>query len=477
MQAESRLPGEGLRRPEPPAWQVLWVLAWPAVLLNLLQTANSLLDGFFVGSLQPEALTALGGASPLIFLFGSLTFMLGTAATALVSRFFGAQDFNPMKEAAERSLSLSLYIGVGLTLAAMATAWGAPRLLLPPEDETAIRLMSGYLTIVAASLPALCLIQTLAGALRGIGDTLSPMILSGAQILLHMILNWIFIFPDHRLGPITLPGLNMGLNGAALALTLSAWVAALAYAGFAARSRLGARLGVRWPGIEWARRILRIAVPSGVLSIVRVTSLLAFTFILARVPDGSAAVAAMRLGFSIEALCYMPAFGLSMAAAALVGQSLGMQDPDRGSRLGWLAGHHAAVVSTVVAVALMIFAVPIATAMVPSQPDVARVAAHYMWFVLATETFFAYAMVMQGAMQGAGDTVTPLWITLGSMWLARVPMAAVFALTTLEIGPISIPGFGMGADGCWLALSVTQVISGVWAMWAFKAGRWRTVKV
>lgn len=455
-------------RPAPKDWVVLWQLAWPAVLLNSLQTINSLLDGYFVEKLDPAALTAVGSATPVVFLFGSLTFMMGTAATALVSRFFGAQDTPLMREAARKALSLSFYVGILLAAVAIPCGPLFSALLVPAGNPEAGRLMAMYLGIFALALPALNLIQTLAGAMRGVGDTVSPMVLSGLQILLHICLNYLLIFPSHDLGFVVLPGAGWGLAGAGASLTISAWVAALLYALWAGRSRLGVGLSVALPGWEWTQRLLKIAVPSGMLSLLRVTSLMAFTAILARTPDGSTAVGAMRLGFSIESMAFMPAFGLAMAASALVGQSLGAGDPARAQRLGWLAGHHAAVISTTVSIFLILFAPQVAGTVASTHPEVAQEVSRYLYYICATQTFFAYAMVMVSAMQGAGDTLRPMWLTLVSMWLIRVPLAAALAL------PL---GLAMGASGCWLSMSFTQTIQGILAMVMFQQGRWKSVRV
>lgn len=462
------MPSDSLKVSEGAAWKVLWTLAWPAVLLNSLQTINSLLDAGFIAHLPPSALTAVGGSTPVIFLFGSLTFMLGTAATAMVARFYGAKDEKSLKDASQKSLGLALYVGILLAAIAIPSIQLFAPIMLPPNSDEAAKAMGVYLGIFALSLPAMSLIQCLAGALRGIGDTKSPMVLSGMQILLHILLNWIFIFDSHNLGFVTLPGFGWGLAGAAGSLTISAWMAALGYLWWAKQTPLRCHLELKPPGLEWTKRILKIAIPTGVLSIVRVAALMAFTSILARVPQGESAVAALRIGFSVESLAFMPAFGLAVAASALVGQSLGMEDSKRAMRLGWLAGHHAAVVSTIVSILLFIFAGPIAHALVPDQPEVAKIAAHYIMYVAATETFFAYAMVLIGGMQGAGDTVTPLILTVVCMWMIRVPLAAWLALPW---------GWNMGADGCWLALSITQVVQGVLAMAFFAWGRWQKAKV
>jgi len=221
-----------------------------------------------------------------------------------------------------------------------------------------------------------------------------------------------------------------------------------------------------------------------VMAVLRVGSLAVFTLVLKAVANGSEAIAAMRPGFAIESMMFMPSFGLSMAAAALVGQSLGMQRPDRAERLGWTASHHAALVTLALCVPIFFFSPQIASVLIEGKPQIANEAALLLKYLCVTEVWFAYAMVTIGAMQGAGDTVRPLWITVLSLWCIRVPLSAICALTTgqtlIEMNGFHVVmpfGLGMGAEGAWLGMSVSQAIQGLLAIALFKQGKWKTKKV
>jgi len=142
-----------------------------------------------------------------------------------------------------------------------------------------------------------------------------------------------------------------------------------------------------------------------------------------------------------------------------------------------MAAHQAGIVSTVVAALLFIFADPVAHAVLHDQPQFAELTADYIRYICATETLFGYAMVLISAMQGAGDTVRPFWITVICMWLVRVPLAAVLSLQSIPLGSWSIPGLGMGASGCWLSMAITQAIQGIAALWLWHKGAWKTARV
>ncbi len=445
---------------------MVWSLAWPAVALNSMQVVNSLLDRGFIGHLQAAALTAHGASINVVFLTISLSMTLAVSATALVSRAYGAERHDEVRLASRKCLSVSILAGVLLALATLATAPFAAQALLPPHDTEAIRLATAFLMAFAAGLPAFFVIQSIAGSLRGIGDTKSPMVISGLQIVLHMTLNYVFIFPAKNTALGVIPGLGWGLMGAAAALTTSAWISALAYMAHVGRTPLGDAWRLQVPSREWLVRILRIALPAATMAVLRVASLTAFTLVLKGVANGSVAIAAMSVGFAIESIMFMPAFGLSVAASALVGQSLGMRRPDRAERLGWAASHQAALVIAALVVPLFLAAPGIAHVIVGGKDAMAAEAALLIRTLCVTEVFFGYAMVLIGAMQGAGDTKSPMWITLVSLWGLRVPLAYVLAVS-----------IGMGSFGAWVAMSASQSVQGIMAMVAFKRGHWKTKEV
>lgn len=457
-------------------WRVVWALAWPAVALNSLQVVNALLDTFFVGHLSTASLTAYGGMTPILFLMFSFAMAIGTAATALVSRAFGANEVGEYRQAARQSVSLSLLGGLLFTAICLVVAGPASAALLPEENKEAARLMADFVRIYAAGLPAIFLIQCLAGALRGAGDTKSPMMISGLQILMHIALNLILINPPRTYWGFTMPGANMGLLGAATALSGSAWIAAVIYLAYSGKTDLGAQYRVEIPKPDWVRRIVRIAVPATVMSLLRVGSLTAFQLALKYVPNGSSAIAAMRPSFNIESIMFMPAFGLSMAAAALVGQSLGAKRPDRAEKLAWTAAHMGALLTITLCGPIFIFAPWIGEQLLGDKPEVVAASTSLLRNLCATEVFFAYAMVLIGAMQGAGDTKRPLWLTIANLWGVRVPLAYFLALAPGVVDFVPY-GLGWGAVGAWVAMSVSQATQGITTILVFKRGTWKLSRV
>ncbi|MHB8636249.1 MAG: MATE family efflux transporter [Fimbriimonadaceae bacterium] len=466
----------GNPEPRESAARVVWVLAWPAVALNSLQVINTLLDRFYIGHLSTSALTAHGASTSVMFLMFTLAVSVATGTTAVVSRAFGAGNHVEVRRAAREGLSLAVVSGFIIAAVTMLTARMCAAAILPSEDHASQVLMTRFLLAYATALPPIFIIQVLAGGLRGIGDTRSSMMISGLQIGLHMSLNSVLVFP--HLGPI--PGAGLGLVGAACALSISAWISAVVYIIHTRRTPLESVWTWRLPHREWAMRILRIAVPQALMGLLRISSLTMFTIVLALVPNGSDAIAAMSVGFAIESIMIMPAFGLAAAAGALVGQSLGMKRPDRAARLGWTAGTHGALVTALLAVPVFFVAGPMAGILLGDKADIIATTTQLLRLLAFTEVGFAYAMVLFGAMQGAGDTARPMWISIIALWGMRVPLAYVLALhahqelATIGGHSLTIPiGLGLGALGGWISMALTQGIQGVMAFFVYREGRWK----
>lgn len=450
-----------------------------------MQVINSLLDSAFIGHLDQASLTAYGGITVVVFMLFSLAMALSTGATALVARAYGAGQVEEFRMACRQSMGLAIVAGLVFAGIGAATASVAARVFIPPEDARAIMLTTIFIVVFSAGLPAIYVIQTLAGSMRGIGDTKSPMVISGLQIVLHILLNFVLIFPPRTTSfGLTIPGFDLGLTGAAAALSISAWLAAIVYVVYSGHTPLGASWSIGKLHWSWVSRILKVAIPAAVMAVLRVGSLAMFTLVLKSVANGSEAIAAMRPGFAIESIMFMPSFGLSMAAAALVGQSLGMGRPDRAERLGWTAAHHAAFVTASLCVPIYIWSPQIAALLIENKPSIAAEAATLLRYLCLTEVGFAYAMVLIGAMQGAGDTVRPLWVTVFSLWVLRVPLAAFLALGAGQIlwrfdgFALAMPfGAAMGAGGAWLAMSFSQAVQGILAMVLWKQGAWKIKEV
>ncbi len=449
--------------------KILWRIAWPAVFLNTLQISNSLLDTKFVSGLPDAALTAVGASGSIIFLMFSIAISIAVAASALVSRAYGAGDIQGYKTAARQVFNFGILVSiVSLVLLYFIKPFLISR-FIPASDHLAATYMNTYLEIVLYSIPAWMIIESVAGSMMGIGDSKSPMVISGFQVILHMIFNFYLIPNSIDLGYAGLGKfhcMGWGITGAGIAFSASQWIAAISYTIWASRTPLGNIASFTPPTLEWSKRILNISGPSSITWFLRVGMYMILMDMLSNLPNGSIAIAGSRAGFNLESICFMPAFGLSQAAGALVGQSLGMNDTKRAVRLGWLAGHYSAIITGIAAAILYIYVPDIAAWLVNEKQAIMDEAITVLRLMCFSEIFFGYTLTLTGALQGAGDTKSPLWITILTFWIIRIPLLYLTMFT-----------LNMGSYGAWLVMTITQGLSGIITIYVFWKGDWKTKEV
>ncbi|MEJ5252826.1 MAG: MATE family efflux transporter [Chthonomonadetes bacterium] len=458
--AQALLP-PALRTQEEVSWQAIardvWNISIPAVTTNLLQTTNAFLDRMFVGRLGRDALAAVGMAGQGMFLLMAISFIVGTGATALVARFVGAQALDDARKTLRQSLTLSAMMGV--VCVAVAYLLAKPAFGLMGMEPSAERATLTFFNIALWGIVPLFVGQALGAVFRGMGDMRTPLKVMVVVNVVHIVLDFGLIF---GVGPFP----RLGLVGAATALTISQWFGMVMF-WIALRRHPVMGQAVQFQRMEmaWAQRIVNIGAPASLQALLRITSMLGYTRILTATREGTAAIAALPIGMTAESIAFMPGLGYSMAATALVGQSLGAKRPDVASRYAWMATAQACVIMTVMGIVFYVFAYPFAH-WFTRDPLVVKVAADYLRINAYSEPFLALAMVLSGAFQGAGDTRTPTWITFVSMWLFRLPLAYLLALH-----------LGYQTLGAWWAMAASVVVSGLLTAILFQRGGWKKVKV
>lgn len=435
----------------------VWRLAWPLVLTMLLQTANGFLDRFFVGSLGSDALAAAGVGGQVVFLMFSVGIAISVGTTALVARFVGAGSRDDAVVAANQSVwvgTLAAFACAGLMLpfrGALIAAMGV--------ESTAAALCERYLTITLLGVPSLFLMLILSAVFRGMGDSVTSLRVMIGVNLVHLGGDYLLIF-----GKLGFP--RLGLEGGAIALVASQVVGAVLYFWFLRGTPMAHMLRVRRRlELEWARRILNIGVPAAMQSLSRVLSMLIFTGILARTPEGTAAVAALTIGLTSESIAFMPGVGYMNAASTLTGQNLGARNPERAERAAWASLMQGLCIMTLMGVLFWVLA-PQFAGLFSRDPAVVPLAVAYLRIAALSEPFLGIGMILTGALNGAGETRAPAWATVLSMWVVRLPLALLLTRT-----------LGMGAVGAWWAMALSTALGGLMAGWIFRRGHWKQVEV
>lgn len=457
-------PAFAFRRTRRDIHHEVWSLAWPSVATMLLQTVNSLLDVFFVGRLPQsrQALAATGVGGQVIFLLISLAMGVSVGTTALVARFIGGGDRDSASKATSQSISLSLVLSTICFLVFYSSRNKLVGWLLHGSDGAAAGVMcSQFLGAALLATVPLFLMNALMGSFRGLGDTRSPMLIQAAVITTHISFNIILIY-----GYLGFP--RMGVQGAGAAFFLSIVVGTFLYF-FALIKRTpisdSLKISAMKLKYEWVQRILKIGIPAAIQSVIRTLGMMSFTGLLARTLEGSAGVAAMQIGLRAEALAFMPGFGYSVAAAALVGQSMGAKDIEGAEEYGWAANMQGVGVMSFMAMLFFVFAHPI-SALFTTDPTVQKLSAAYLQINAFCEPFIAIGIVLTGALQGAGDTLRPTFITFITMWVLRLPLAYLFMFT-----------FNMQTVGAWYSMLISTTLAGLMTLSLFRGGKWKSIKV
>lgn len=438
-------------------------LAWPVFAENILATLTQVVDMIMVGRLGAEAITAVGLSFQPFWLVQGFFMGLGAGTTALVARFVGAGERENARGVARQSLLLGT--GLAVVFAAATIPFTRPIVALMGADPEVLELGVSYLLYLIPGLFFLMIATVMSGALRGAGDTRTPMYINVAINVLNVIFCYIFIF-----GKCGAPA--MGVAGAGLATTVARIFGSMVLLAlmFARRTTISFDLRAFRPLTSFFRldraviaRIVRIGLPAALERLVNSTGQLLYTRVVSSL--GTIAFAAHSLALNVESLSYMPGLGFSVAATTLVGQSLGARNPDRAEANGWECGRMSLWVMGFMGA--VFFAFP-AFLLRLYTPDLAVVAAGVvaLRIVAFVELPEAVGFVLSGALRGAGDTKSVLWITVLGMWVVRLGTSLFFVFV-----------MHWGLAGAWVGMLLDWVVRAAYLLLRFRSGTWKEVRV
>jgi MATE family, multidrug efflux pump len=428
------------------------LLAIPMVLEMGMESIFAVVDVFWVSRLGPDAVATVGLTESMLVLIYTLAMGLSIGLTAVVARRIGEKRPEAAAEAAVQGIALGLLVAV---VAAVSGIVFAPKLLgLMGGSPTVVAMGSSYTRVMLGGSATVFLLFLINSVFRGSGDAAIAMRVLWFANAINIVLGPCFIF---GLGPFP----ELGVTGAAVATTIGRGSGVLYQ--LYRLTRGDARVVVR--------RIHLALKPAIMANLIRLSGSATFQVLvgsasyigLVRIVStfGSAALAGYTIAIRLVIFCLLPSWGLSNAAATMVGQSLGAGDPDRAERAVWIAGRYNMVVLGLVGLIFIAFAGPIVglfthdTAALPIGVQALRTMSY--GFV-----FYALGMVLTQAFNGAGDTWTPTWINFACFWLWEIPLAYVLA-RVLDIGPM----------GVFLAITIGYSTLAVVSTVLFKRGRWK----
>ena len=427
------------------------LLAAPTVLAEISTILMEYIDAGMVGRLGAGGAAAIGLVASSTWLFWGL---LRGATTGFAVQV--AQEIGAGRHAAARAVMLqgfvwTLAVAAALGLAGAAVAkplpgWlgGAPELA---RDATAY-----FAVFVAAGLPVTVVHILGVRMLQAAGDMRAAGALNVLACALDVVFNMVFIFPPRTVAiagaRLALPGLGLGVAGAAWGSVAAeaAAGAAIAWTLFARQPLMRLRRGDRLRFDRGVlKRALAIGIPVSAESAVMTGAMVATTAIVA--PLGPVALAANSFAITAESFCYMPCYGISSAATTLVGQAVGAGREALARSLGWTCTALGMATLAATGALLWIFA-PEAMALLTPDPAVRAAGAGALRIEAFAEPLFAASIVAAGAVRGAGDTLVPGIMNAASMWLVRIPLAALLVRS-------------QGLRGAWIAMALELCVRGV----------------
>jgi multidrug resistance protein, MATE family len=432
-------------------------LAVPIIAENLFQTMLGVVDMLMVSKLGTTAIDGVGTALQIMFLVMAALSAVTVGTTVLVARYTGAQQPEEASRSAKQSLMLGIALAVIITIIGHLFAHRAIALLgATPDVVTA---GGDYLNVVAQMAIFLVLQYVCAGALRGAGDTRTPMIVTGVVNIVNVLVAYTLIF-----GHFGFPALGVlgSAWGASVARACGAAILLVLLFSGRRRVQIAGRAGWR-PDTTLMRRVLKIGLPSMIEQTLMSGGSLLYSVIV--IGMGPAIYAAQRITFNALSISFMPGMGFGMAATTMTGQSLGAGRPDLARRSAWIAFRMAALWMCTMGIGLVIFGNQIMR-LFTTDPVIISVGTVALRVIAFSQPFQALGQVMAGSLRGAGDTRFPMFATGLSVWLIRLPFGVLF-------GPV----LGWGLGGVYISNVMDALARAIANYVRFRAGKWQKLRV
>ncbi|WP_418887511.1 MATE family efflux transporter [Mangrovimonas futianensis] len=436
--------------------KAIFMLSIPMILEMLMESIFALVDIFYVSRVSVNAVATIGLTESVVTLVYAVAIGLSMAATAIVARRVGEKDLKGASQAAVQVIILGVLVSVIVSIVGI---WYAKEILaLMGAEPDLISEGYGYTQILIGGNLTIMLLFMINAIFRGAGNASIAMwtlILSNG---LNILLDPIFIF---GLGPVP----AFGVKGAAIATTIGRGTAVLY------------QLVVLFYGIGKIKVTLQdIAIRISVMfNLIKVSlggigqfliGTSSWVFLMRIMSEfGSEVLAGYTIAIRVMMFTLMPSWGMSNAAATLVGQNLGAQQPDRAEKSVWITGKYNAIFMGLVSLVYLIFAKQIIM-WFSNEPEVITYGSLCLRVLAAGYVFYAYGMVVIQSFNGAGDTKTPTYINFFCFWLFQLPFAYLTAIT-LDWGPKAV----------FLAITLAEVLIAIVGIIWFKRGTWKLVKV
>jgi len=431
-------------------------LGFPAFLRMTLQSVVTIAALIMVGHLGPEAIAAVGLGSRVLFIMIAVLMAVSVGVTALVARYVGAGNNERVQAAIQHALILGLGIGFLIAVSGWFLAPAIMRglLFLQPQTDTGlIALGTTYLRMALLPMVIGYLLFISNAIFQGAGNMKTPLYLMLGVNIINLSLMYVLI---NGTGPFP----TMGVGGAGLAQGLSRAIGAIVALYLLGRGKAPVKLIFTNTGLDLllVKKLLAIGLPASGENFVRQGSQVLYSIIIAS--WGTVTLAANQIAMSIFSLSFMPGLGFSLAATALVGQSLGAGEHNNAVKYGYLATKITLLLSLITGMTFYFLGQTIA-GLYTSDSDVISLSASCLKIIALTQPALAVVQVLAGALRGAGDTKWVLYITTIGNWGVRLILSLMLGFY-----------FGLHLLGVWWAMASDQFIRAILTLWRYHGRGW-----
>ena len=430
-------------------------LAVPITFGYILQDAFNVVDMIFVGRLGPASIAAVGMSGNLLRLIGVFALGISTGSGILVAQYLGARNYAQAGHVAMQAILLAIFAAIGVGLIGYPLSEFGLRSLRIKDPEV-VRLGTTYMHIILVGISTMFLSMTLGSIFRAGGDAVTPTVVLIFSTVINIALDpflifGIWIFPE------------LGVAGSAYATIIGRGfgVVVLLILIWIGKSPLSLRHVQLQPDMIEMLDIFRLGIYSSMQGFWRHLSRLVFLWVIG--PYGKFAVAAYTICMRLRILVMNPGFGIANAVAPVVGQNIGANQIERAestTRIGNIIG---TILMSGIGILFLLFPEVFVT-IFNDDPEVVRIGSMYLQFLSLTFGFIAFSLVLGKALNGAGDTFSPMIITLGSQMGVGLLLVILFSRI-------------IGLNGVWIGISLSNVVQGISMWFWYRTGKWKTINL
>ncbi|HFL2569510.1 TPA: MATE family efflux transporter [Clostridioides difficile] len=426
----------------------IFFFAMPMLIGSLFQqlynTADSIIVGRFIGK---EAMAAVSGANPIMFLLVAALMGVSLGFSILVSQFYGSGDLKKVKATIDTTYIL-LFIG-SILISILGIVFGGPMLKLMNTPESVFAQSKLYLTIIFSVILFSAGYNSVSAILRGLGDSVTPLYFLIIATILNIVLDLTFIVV-----------LRMGVEGVALATIMAQAVSFIISIIYLNKKHEVLKFKIK--GIVYDNKIfkdgLRLGLPSGVQQMLFSIGNMALQFLVNSY--GTSAMAAFGAGLRIENFISLPIMNLGSAVSTFVAQNIGAGENERVKK-GIRESIKMTLVLAVTVIALILLFRENLIALFNTDKDVIKIGSSYLFIIGPFFLFIGTSFVLSSAMKGAGDSMFALISSIVSLWLGRLP--ASYMLSKF-----------FGTDGIWMGIPFGWTLGLIVTVIYYKKGHWKT---